>query len=114
MVSLTPATPRPPLMLWLFIRVLSITVALLAFFISPDAERSAYPWKILAPWYSWDAHYYVDIVKNGYVPGRATANFHPLYPWLSSIVALIIREPLLSLLLVASLAGLLLTIAFYR
>jgi Gpi18-like mannosyltransferase len=100
-------------MLWLCIRVLSIAVALLACFISPDAERSAYPWKILAPWYSWDAHYYVDIVKNGYVPGRATANFHPLYPWLSSIVALIIREPLLSLLLVASLAGLLLTIAFY-
>jgi len=68
----------------------------------------------LAPFYAWDAFYYVAIVRDGYQAGKSTANFHPLYPWLSAVVNVVFREPLLSLLLVASVAGLLLAQAFYR
>ena len=69
---------------------------------------------LLTPWYSWDVWYYVEIVRNGYQPGSPTANFHPLYPWISALLATVIREPLLSLLLVSSIATLLLIIVFYR
>jgi hypothetical protein len=56
----------------------------------------------------------VAIVRDGYKPGNPTANFHPLYPAISALVAVVVREELLSLLLVASVAGLLLTVVFYR
>jgi len=114
MKSATIATSRKPLLLWSCLRVVSIPVALIAFFSHPGAP-SINSWRrLLAPFYAWDAFYYVAIVRDGYQAGKPTANFHPLYPWLSAVVNIVVREPLLSLLLVASVAGLFLTIAFYR
>jgi Gpi18-like mannosyltransferase len=107
-------TPRRPLLLWLCVRVLSIPVALYAFFSQPDVVGLTSWRRLLAPWYAWDAFYYVAIVRDGYKPTNPTANFHPLYPAISALVSVVFREELLSLLLVASVAGLFLTVVFYR
>jgi Gpi18-like mannosyltransferase len=113
MKYLTSILPRFPVLLWLFIRVLSVPIALLVF--SHSSARpisSVRTW--LAPWYVWDTHYYVAIARNGYEAGNATANFHPLYPVISGLISVVTRDAVLSLLLVASVAGLLLTVASYR
>ena len=111
-------TLRRCVSLWGVLRVVSLIVAPLAFYLHPPGSGimvvTSLRRFLLSPWYSWDVRYYVEIVRNGYQPGRPTANFHPLYPWISALLAAVIREPLLSLLLVSSIAGLLLTIDFYR
>lgn len=108
---------RSSIVLWSCLRVVSVVVALLAYYFGPiKGIRTTTSLRafLLSPWYSFDVWYYVEIVRNGYQPGSPTANFHPLYPWISALVAAVIREPLLSLLLVSSLAGLLLIFVFYR
>lgn len=60
----------------------------------------------LAPWLRWDAVWYLKIVTSGYAAADGTAQFHPLYAWLSMPLAWIGIHPLFSLLLVSSLAGL--------
>ena|SRR5690349_4896828 len=111
-------TLRRCVSLWGVLRVVSVVVVVLAFYLRPGTPGitivTSLSRFILDPWYRWDVVYYAEIVRNGYQPGAPTTNFHPLYPWLSAIVAVVIREPVLSLLLVASLAGLLLTVQFYR
>ena len=111
-------TLRRCVSLWFVLRVVSFAVAVLAFYLRPVTPGimivTSLRTFLLAPWYFWDVHYYVEIVRNGYQPGAPTTNFHPLYPWISTLVAVVIREPVLSLLLVSSVAGLLLTIGFYR
>jgi 4-amino-4-deoxy-L-arabinose transferase-like glycosyltransferase len=98
--------------------VISLVVAPLAFYFRPPGSGivavTSLKSFLLGPWYTWDVRYYVEIVRNGYLPGRPTANFHPLYPWISALLAAVTREPLLSLLLVSSIAGLLFVIIFYR
>ena len=101
-------------LLWLCVRVLSIPVAMYAFFSKPDAVGLTSWRRLLAPWYAWDAYYYLAIVRDGYKPGDPTANFHPLYPAISFLVSIVFREELLSLLIVASVAALFLTVVFYR
>jgi Gpi18-like mannosyltransferase len=104
--------------LWFGLRVVSVVVVVLAFYLLPATPGivmvTSLSRFLFEPWYRWDVLYYVEIVKDGYRPGSPTSNFHPLYPWLSAIVAVVLREPVLSLLVVSSLAGLLLTIQFYR
>lgn len=111
-------TLRRCVSMWGVLRVISVVVVVLAFYLRPGTPGitsvTSLSRFILDPWYRWDVVYYAEIVRNGYQPGAPTTNFHPLYPWLSAIVAVVIREPVLSLLVVASLAGLLLTFQFYR
>src|SRR4051794_33558498 len=111
-------TLRRCLSLWFVLRAVSVVVAFLAFYWRPARQGvgaiTSLTRVFLSPWYAWDVKYYVEIVRNGYQPGSPTANFHPLYPWISALLAAVIREPLLSLLLVSSIAGILLTIKFYR
>ncbi|HSE15676.1 MAG TPA: glycosyltransferase family 39 protein [Pyrinomonadaceae bacterium] len=99
-------------------RAISPVVALVAFYSRPRTPGimagTSLTGFLLSPWYVWDVYYYVEIVRNGYQPGAATPNFHPLYPWIATLVAVVIREPLSSLLLVSSVAGLVLTVCFYR
>jgi len=109
---------RRSLLIWLVLRVVSLVVAPLAFYFRPPGSRimavTSLKGFLLGPWFAWDVRYYVEIVRNGYQPGSPTANLHPLYPWISALLAAVIREPLLSLLLVSSIAGVLLIIGFYR
>ena len=98
-----------PVWLWLALRLASVVIALLAGFYAtgslPDTEilRNKY-----------DVRYYARIVEVGYLPRELTANFHPLYPWISSLVFKVLHDPFLSLLLVSSAAGLALTIVVYQ
>src|SRR5262245_1088714 len=112
------STLRRCVSLWFGLRVVSFVVAVVAFYSRPRAPGivavTSLRSFLLSPWYVWDVQYYVEIVRNGYQPGAATTNFHPLYPWIATLVAVVVREPLLSLLLVSSVAGLLLTVCFYR
>lgn len=110
----TLSTSRLPVLLWLCVRIISVPVALYSFFSQESAPPITSWRRLLAPFYAWDAYYYVGIVRNGYKAGDPTANFHPLYPAISALFAFIFRDALLGLLLVASLAGLLLTVTFYR
>ena len=60
----------------------------------------------LLPWQRWDVDWYLKIVTSGYQSGDGTAQFHPLYAWLALPLARLGMNPLLSLLLVSSLAAL--------
>jgi hypothetical protein len=60
----------------------------------------------LLPWQRWDAEWYLKIITSGYQSSDGTAQFHPLYAWLALPLARLGFHPLLSLLLVSSLAGL--------
>jgi len=114
MKSWTPTTPRWPILVWLCVRIVSLPIALFAYFSQPNVVALNSWRRLLAPWYAWDAYHYVKIVRGGYKPGDPTANFHPLYPAVSALVSVIVRDDLLALLLVASLASLLLTLTFYQ
>jgi hypothetical protein len=66
----------------------------------------------LAPWLRWDAVWYTKIVSQGYKSDDGTAQFHPLYPWLATPFTRLGVHPMLSLLLVSSLASFLLLLFF--
>src|SRR5919206_1853864 len=106
---------RAPVSLWLGLRVLTVLVAILAFVYERGGLAGTSLGEILAePWYRYDTFYYLRIVSVGYRSGDITSGFHPLYPWLSTIAAAIVRSPLGGLMLVSSLAGCGVTILFYR
>lgn len=129
-------TKNNPLFIWLVVRVSTIVIAALAFVYEqsttlrlsdaghrqfegfPYDPRQSAPMLLarllVAPWYNYDAVYYVQIASSGYKSGEITSGFHPLYPWIASVLTLVIREPLVSLMLVSSVAGLLLSAVFYR
>ena len=104
-----------PLTLWAALRVSTLLVACLALLYENSGRIAAsirdY---ILLPWISYDTVYYVRIVNVGYLATDITSGFHPLFPWLARLVNLLFHDSLLSLLLVASCAGLLLTVVFYQ
>jgi hypothetical protein len=68
----------------------------------------------LSPWLRWDAEWYQRIVVQGYSPTDGTAPFHPLYPWLATPLARIGISPILSLLIISSLAGIALFYIFSK
>ncbi len=68
----------------------------------------------LAPWHRWDTKYYLWIVERGYRIDDGTAQFHPLYPWLATPLALIGASPLLALMIVSSVAGAAFVLVFER
>jgi Gpi18-like mannosyltransferase len=131
-----PRIKNNPLLIWLIVRLSTIIVAALAFVyeqstrlrLSDAGHRQfeGFPYDpgqsapgllgrlLVAPWYNYDAVYYVQIASSGYKPGEITLGFHPLYPWIAGLLTLLTREPLVSLMIVSSVAGLLLSIIFYR
>lgn len=64
----------------------------------------------LLPWYRWDTVHYIQIALTGYPSNPQNVVWPPLYPGLIRIFSLIIRNPLLSSLIISNLAAL---IAFY-
>lgn len=69
---------------------------------------------LVAPLMRWDAEWYRRIVMDGYQSQNGTAQFHPLYAWLSSIPFHLGLPADLSLLLVSSIAGLAFILLFMR
>jgi len=103
-----------PVKFWLALRAVTVVVATLAFLYENANKIFGINQVLSGPWYRYDTFYYVQIVTHGYQSGAITSGFHPLYPWLSKLPYLILGKPILSLMLISSLAGLLLTIAFYQ
>ncbi len=69
---------------------------------------------LVQPWLRWDAEWYVKIVTSGYSASDGTAQFHPLFAWLAIPLARLGIDPLLSLLLVSSVAGLIMLYMFEK
>jgi hypothetical protein len=113
-----------PLKLWTVLRLLSVLVAAVAYSYHrpvPDRpdERIPMPDRsaeqvFVAPWYRYDAVWYVRIHQNGYRSDDGTANFHPLYPWVARLFSGLPLHPLWSLQLVSTVAGALLVVALWR
>jgi Gpi18-like mannosyltransferase len=68
----------------------------------------------IAPWNRWDATWYARIVSQGYSADDGTAQFHPLYPWLGSILHNFRISPILSLLIISTISFFFLLVAFKR
>jgi Gpi18-like mannosyltransferase len=117
-----------PFILWLILRLITSTFAGMVSSIKPyTPQELSIPllppslpliqWierVFISPWIRWDALWYQKIVTNGYSASDGTAQFHPLYPWLATPLALIGVSSSLSLLLISSLAGIALYYLFYK
>jgi hypothetical protein len=86
----------------------------------------------LDPWHRWDAPHYTDIAVFGYMaddPGNLSAPgyrqvypgdldlyivFFPLFPWLIAAVNVVVREPIVSAFVVATLASLFVAPVLFR
>ncbi|MBN2147166.1 MAG: glycosyltransferase family 39 protein [Anaerolineales bacterium] len=68
----------------------------------------------LAPWLRWDANWYLRIITQGYRAGDGTANFQPLFPWLATPFFRLGFNPILSLLLISSIAAIMLVLIYYK
>ncbi|WAC06625.1 MAG: hypothetical protein OS130_10210 [Thermodesulfobacteriota bacterium] len=69
---------------------------------------------LLAPWERWDGAWYLRIITEGYQCGNGTDAFHPLYPGLAWPLTRLGIDPLLSLMIVGSLATLAFLLLFER
>ena len=80
MRPLEHAKTRPPLSLWLSLRLVSIPIALLAFLYDSSGRTVTHLRDyLLVPWNSYDTVYYVRIVKTGYQGGDITSGFSCIY-----------------------------------
>lgn len=109
-----------PFLLWFFFRAaISLEAALFSNFAPiSQIEKDIKVWPpladlslwfnrvFLAPWLRWDAKIFVTLLQRGYVVGDGSTSFHPLYILLSKPLYLLALDPLLSLLIVSSLAAL--------
>ncbi len=116
------------LVLWSFLRLVTSIVAAFVSWIKPinpiELQIPLYPpvqnlplWldrALLSPWLRWDAEWYQRIVLNGYTATDGTAQFHPLFPWLALPLFKIGISPILSLLIISSVASILLFYFFNR
>ncbi len=116
------------LILWILLRILTSIIAGIASSIRPltsiELRIPFYPpsaplsdWldrAFLSPWLRWDAEWYQRIVIQGYSATDGTAQFHPLYPWLGTILTRIGFSPLFSLLVISALAGIILLYFFFK
>lgn len=72
---------------------------------STPSEVWAYRF-FISPLQRWDVEWYRRILVSGYLPEDGTASFHPLFPWLAKPLYQLGMDPVVSLLMVSSLAGL--------
>src|SRR5262249_54446015 len=62
---------------------------------------------LLAIWNRWDGPQYLLIADQGYAPTgdqRLALAFFPLYPWTIRLVAVVVRDPVLSAFLISTVA----------
>jgi hypothetical protein len=93
-------------LLWFILRAYTLLCGLLAARIAGASFTNV--------WERWDAVYYVRIVTSGYSADDGTTNFHPLYPLLAWPIAQVTSSPILTLLLVSSIATVALYLLFDR
>jgi len=117
-----------PFLVWLSFRLLNSVIAALFSSLYPvlPIEKDLMVWPpatnlgfwlyrvLLSPWLRWDAKHYVSLLEQGYVAGDGSTSFHPLYILFSKPFYLLRIDPLLSLLVISSLAALVFFCIFYK
>ena len=117
-----------PLFLWFILRVLTSIFAAIISAIKPASPLETmitllpsilakFQWIdqiFISPWMRWDVVWYQRILTQGYAPTDGTVQFHPLFPLLAVPFAKIGVSPILSLLIITSLAGILLFYSFTK
>lgn len=105
--------------LWVLLRIVTTAFAAIVSSLRPDSllelKIPIFPpsaplsqWlerTFVSPWMRWDALWYEKIVSHGYSATDGTAQFHPLYPWLATLISKIGFSPTLSLMILSSIAG---------
>lgn len=116
------------IIVWLVIRIFT---SLFAILISPlrkltELEQIIPVWPptiplsiwltriFLAPLQRWDVEWYMKIVIEGYGQQNGTTQFHPLYPWMATILTKLSISPLFGLVIVSSISCLILFFLFYH
>jgi hypothetical protein len=91
------------------------------------------PGEILQMWSHWDAPHYLDLVVFGYRDGDSSSLvgpngyrsiypddlalyivFYPLFPWLATVVNVLVRDPLVSVFVVTTVASMFVAPLLYR
>jgi hypothetical protein len=91
------------------------------------------PGDILHMWSHWDAPHYLDLVVFGYRDGDSSSQvgpngyrsnypedlalyivFYPLFPWLATVVNILVRDPLVSVFVVTTVASMFVAPLLYR
>lgn len=81
----------------------------------PSSPISDWVYRIsVAPWFRWDAKYYVWSVSRGFSISDGSASFHPLLTLFAKPIHYGGTKPLTALLIVSTVATLLLYFAFYK
>ncbi len=117
----------PILVVWLILRV---GTTLWVMFLSPlqpltVIEQSLPLWPAtytrawmqrawVAPWIRWDVKWYIRIIVEGYQKQNGTAQFHPLFPWLSGWLSSFGISADLSLLVISTISGAVFLVLFTR
>jgi hypothetical protein len=110
--QLTPTAFRVGTAIYLVTRLIHSLIAILALKLFPLPPGSPQPevhnwleaW-LLAPWYRWDAEWFLNIARQGYTIADGRSAYYPLYPALVRVVGdLLGHNYLLSGLLVSNLA----------
>ena len=74
---------------------------------SPELWHAAPDNLLLDMWARWDSGFYLDIVTNGYAytgQGMSNVAFFPVYPLLTSLTTVLVRDPLPAGIIVSNLA----------
>jgi hypothetical protein len=110
------ASDRSVIAMVLVIKAAVLIYGALAFQISNN-ERVRSVAHLLSIWNRWDGPQYLLIASQGYAPTgdqRLALVFFPLYPWLIRLVALIVRDAVLSAFLVSTIASVIAGVALAR
>ena len=82
-----------------------------------DGERVRTLSKLLSIWNRWDGPQYLLIAEHGYAASgdqRLALAFFPLYPWLIRLLAIVVRDTVLSAFLVSTVASVVVGVALAR
>jgi hypothetical protein len=101
--------------------ILVIKAALLIYgaisFQITNGERVRTLPRLLAIWNRWDGPQYLLIAQHGYAAGgdqRLALAFFPLYPWLTRLFAMVVRDAVLSAFLVSTVASMAVGVTLVR
>lgn len=100
----------------LVIKAAVLIYGALSFQITNDERVRTLP-RLLAIWNRWDGPQYLLIAKHGYAASgdqRLALAFFPLYPWLIRLLAIVVRDAVLSAFLISTVASVVVGVALAR
>jgi hypothetical protein len=110
------AADRSVVAMVLVIKAMVLGFGALAFQIA-NGERVRTLTQWLSIWHRWDGHQYLLIAQQGYGAAgdqRLALAFFPLYPWLIRLLAIVVRDAVLSAFLISTVASVVAGVALVR